>query len=80
MAKYMELSPCIIGYECYVIEGNNELAKKSGVIIDETKMLVRVQLENDLFEYRFSKRDMKPFGADKGFIEDYTLVIPDGLC
>lgn len=74
MAKYGELSPCDIGRECALkpTQGANQKAK-SGVIIDETKTLLKVRVDGEIYTWKFSKKDMLRTGRDKSQFPRYEL-------
>ncbi|MBH0017890.1 hypothetical protein [Pseudoalteromonas sp. NGC95] len=74
MAIYMELSPCDIGLSCCAVNENNTI-RKNGVVIDETKMFLRVRFEEGGFDIRFSKKDYLPYRADKLYLPDYKLEL-----
>lgn len=68
MAKYGELSPCELGRECLLEPTQNfDLQKKSGVIVDETKTLLKVRVDGEYYldYWIFSKKNMLRTGENK---------------
>lgn len=74
MAEYGELSPSEIGRECALkpTQGARQKAK-SGVIIDETKTLLKVRVTGEIYVWKFSKKDMLRTGHDKNQFPRYEL-------
>lgn len=64
MADYGQLTPCDIGRECHLqpTEGHHNKAKH-GVIIDETKTLLKVRVSEETVSWAISKKDMLRTGA-----------------
>ncbi|WP_347364394.1 hypothetical protein [Vibrio vulnificus] len=78
MAVYGELSPCDIGRQCLVNPTQGGYQKcKSGVVVDETKTLLKVRVEGEIYNWTFSKKDMLRTGKDKNQFPCYTLSLTD---
>ncbi|WP_210467466.1 hypothetical protein [Vibrio crassostreae] len=74
MAEYGELSPSDIGRECILKPTHGAYQKaKSGVIIDETKTLLKVRVDGEIYNWKFSKKDMLRTGYDKSQFPRYEL-------
>ncbi len=78
MAVYGELSPCDIGRQCLINPTQGGYRKcKSGVVVDETKTLLKVRVEGEIYNWTFSKKDMLRTGKDKNLFPCYTLSLTD---
>lgn len=78
MAVYGELSPCYIGRQCLINPTQGSYQKcKSGVVVDETKTLLKVRVEGEIYNWTFSKKDMLRAGKDKNQFPCYTLSLTD---
>ncbi|AZS26369.1 hypothetical protein DYL72_15805 [Vibrio anguillarum] len=78
MAEYGELSPSEIGRECTLKPTQGAYQKrKSGVVVDETKTLLKVRVEGEIYYWKFSKQDMHRTGLDKNRFPRYTLSFTD---
>jgi hypothetical protein len=76
MAKYGEISPSLIGETITVkpTEGGYQKDKEA-VIMDETKTLLMVRVDGEMYNWKFSKKDLLRTGRDKNEFPRYMLDI-----
>lgn len=75
MAEYGKLSPCDIGRPCLLNPTQGAYQKqKSGVVVDETKTILKVRVEGEIYDWKFSKKDMLRTGRDKNTFPCYQLL------
>ncbi|MBH0074013.1 hypothetical protein I6F48_00345 [Pseudoalteromonas sp. SWYJ118] len=74
MAKYREISPSLIGCSC-VIKPTLGCYQNSkfGVVVDETKTLLKIRVEGESYNWKFSKKDMLRTGIEMKEVPCYKL-------
>lgn len=78
MAEYGCLSPCDIGRKCLIVPTEGGYQKsKSAVVMDETKTLLKVRVDGELYDWKFSKKDMLRTGHYKNDFPRYRLEIEE---
>ncbi len=78
MAKYMELSPCLIGHSCVIktTQGGHQ-KNKQGVIVDETLTLLKIRVDDECYNWKFSKKDMLRTEVEKTEFPCYMLELDE---
>jgi RNase P/RNase MRP subunit p29 len=76
MAKYGETSPSLIGCSCVIKSTHGSYQNSSsGVVVDETKTLLKIRVEGESYNWKFSKKDMLRTGGEMNDIAYYKLEL-----